>query len=83
MTADFQRISFDNAVSALAATTALKASESAPELVNPPLPESEDGGLRFSKICPRSYQYALRCTRCRWGGKQLPTAGIFYFGEPE
>ena len=34
MTADFRSISFDNAVSALAATNALKASESAPELVN-------------------------------------------------
>jgi hypothetical protein len=34
MTADLQRISFDNAVSALRITTTLKASESAPELVN-------------------------------------------------
>lgn len=34
MTGDFQRISFDNAVSALRATNTLKASESAPELVN-------------------------------------------------
>jgi hypothetical protein len=34
VTADFQRISFDNAVSALRATHTLKASESAPELVN-------------------------------------------------
>ena len=34
MTADFQRISFDNAVSALRATNTLKARESAPKLVN-------------------------------------------------
>ena len=34
MTGDFQRISFDNAVSALRATNTLKASKSAPELVN-------------------------------------------------
>lgn len=34
MTADFQRISFEDAVSALRATSTLRASESAPELVN-------------------------------------------------